>query len=193
VWNDSGDGNLVRFDSEPEGKGRGKNIGKDITNMLMWTGCVYQPILDTNNDGVVDENYVPLAYDTDGTPGISPDEFQTWLDDNREGYVYPDSLDVNADGVVDELDVPHDPYDEDSNSFIDWDEFVAWVNDNLPSGTTIEDLLVALWACYDEPVWVFSIADLVYQNQVVINDGIKNLQIRFYPVATTVFEPVVEQ
>ena len=193
VWNDSGYGNLVRFDSKPEGKGRGKTNGKDITNMFMWTGCVYQPILDTNNDGVVDESDVPAGYDTDGTLGISPQEFQAWLNDNREGYVYPDSFDVNDDGVVDELDVPHDPYDENSDNFIEWNEFVAWVNDNLPSGTTIEDLLVALWACYDEPVWVFSIADLVYQNQVVINDGIKNLQIRFYPVATTEFVPVVEE
>ncbi len=193
VWDDSGDGNLVRFDSKPEGKGRGKTKGKDITNMFMWTGCVYQPILDTNNDGVVDENDVPGEYDTDGTPGIGPDEFQEWLEDNREGYVYPDSFDVNTDGVVDELDVPLGPYDQDSSGDIDWGENEVWDNDNLPSGTVIEDLWVPLWACYNEPVWVFTIADLVYQNQVVINDGIKNLQIRFYPVATTVFEPVVEE
>ena len=63
-----------------------------------------------------------------------------------------------------------------------------WVNDNLPAGTTRDDLLVPLWACYDDPVWVFSIADLVLQNQVVVNDGVKNLQIRFYPVATTTFD-----
>jgi len=156
----------------------------------MWTGCVYQPILDTNEDGVVDENDVPSSYDTDGTLGISSEEFQSWLNDNPEGYVYPESFDMNGDGEVNEMDVEHcclGTYDTDSSGIIESDEFVVWVNDNLPSGTTIEDLLVPLWACYDNPVWVFSIADLVYQNQVVINDGIKNLQLRFYPVATTTF------
>jgi hypothetical protein len=184
-------GNLVRFDSQPDGKGRGKSQGKDITNMFMWTGCVYQPILDTNEDGVVDENDVPSSYDTDGTLGISSEEFQSWLNDNPEGYVYPESFDMNGDGEVNEMDVEHcclGTYDTDSSGIIESDEFVVWVNDNLPSGTTIEDLLVPLWACYDNPVWVFSIADLVYQNQVVINNGIKNLQLRFYPVATTTFD-----
>lgn len=180
-------GNLVRFDSQPDGKGRGKSLGKDITNMFMWTGCVYQPILDTNGDGVVDENDVPDSYDTDLSGVIEEDEFQAWLNDNTVGEVYPESLDMNEDGVVNENDVPTS-YDTDLSGIIEEDEFVVWVNDNLPNGTSIDDLTVPLWECYDEPVWVFSIADLVYQNQVVINDGIKNLQLRFYPVATTTFD-----
>jgi hypothetical protein len=184
-------GNLVRFDSQPDGKGRGKSMGKDITNMFMWTGCVYQPILDTNDDGAVDELDVPISYDTNPDGLIDETEFQAWLNDNTEGYVYPESFDMNKDGVANEADVEScclDTYDTDSSEIIELDEFVVWVNDNLPSGTTIEDLLIPLWACYDEPVWVFSIADLVYQNQVVFNDGIKNLQLRFYPVATTTFD-----
>jgi hypothetical protein len=184
-------GNLVRFDSQPDGKGRGKSMGKDITNMFMWTGCVYQPILDTNGDGAVNELDVPDSYDTDLNGVIDETEFQAWLNDNTEGYVYPESFDMNGDGVVNEADVEFcclGTYDTDDSGAIEEDEFIVWVNDNLPSGTTIEDLLVPLWACYDTPVWVFSIADLVYQNQVVINDGIKNLQLRFYPVATTTFD-----
>jgi hypothetical protein len=184
-------GNLVRFDSEPDGKGRGKSMGKDITNMFMWTGCVYQPILDTNGDGTVNELDVPISYDIDSSGEIDGTEFQAWLNDNIEGHVYPESFDMNGDGVVNEADVEFcciGTYDTDGSGAIEEDEFVVWVNDNLPSGTTIEDLLVPLWACYDTPVWVFSIADLVYQNQVVINDGIKNLQLRFYPVATTTFD-----
>jgi hypothetical protein len=182
-------GNLVRFDSEPDGKGRGKSQAKDITDMFMWTGCVYQPILDTNGDGAVDENDVPSSYDIDGTQGISPEEFQNWLDANAEGYSYPASFDINKDGEVNEQDVEDlATYDNNSNGSIEWDEFVVWVNDNLPAGTTMDDLLVPLWACYDKPVWVFSIADLVLQNQVVLNDGVKNVQIRLYPVATTTFD-----
>jgi len=181
--------NLVRFDSEPEGKGRGKTQGKDITDMFMWTGWVFQPILDTDGDGDVDYDDVPASYDTNGTLGIQQDEFEAWLDDNTEGYVFPSSLDLNEDGVVDYGDVPAS-YDTNGTLGIQQDEFEAWLNDNLPSGTTIEDYLVPLWSHYDTPIWVFSIADLVYKNQVLTNDGIKNLQIRFYPVATTEYSQV---
>ena len=51
----------------------------------------------------------------------------------------------------------------------------------------VDGVTITLWEYYED-VWVFNIADLVYQNQVVTNEGIKNLQIRFYPVATTTFE-----
>jgi hypothetical protein len=90
--------------------------------------------------------------------------------------------DLNGNGVIDEWDGEFDPWidgiDPDS-------EFEAWLYDNMTA--TIDGVTVTLWEYYDE-VWVFSIADLVYQNQVVTNEGIKNLQIRFYPVATTTFE-----
>jgi hypothetical protein len=77
-------GNLFRFDSQPNGKGRGKSMGKDITNMFMWTGCVYQPILDTNDDGAVNELDVPDSYDTNSINGIDETEFQAWLNYNTE-------------------------------------------------------------------------------------------------------------
>jgi len=192
----SGEGNLVRFDSAPEGKGRGKTIGKEITDMFMWSGCVYQPILDVNQDGVVDESDVEACcledYDADQSGDIDQTEFQVWLDNNTTGYVFPTtpSLDVNQDGVVNESDVEAcclEDYDADQSGDIDQTEFLLWASERLPDGTIITNFLVPLWACYDQPVWVFTIADLVYQNQVVINEGIKNLQIRFYPVATTEF------
>ena len=261
---------LVRFDSEPEGKGRGKNQGKDITDMFMWSGWVFHWSLDLNQDGEVDHEDVeyacwssfdtnadgiidaaersgglpPCVYDLDSSSAIEPwdgvydpedpaepnSEFETWLFDNTEGYVFPLSLDLNGDGAVDELDVeyacwssfdtnadgiidaaersgglPPCVYDLDSSSAIEpWDgvydpedpaepnsEFETWLEDNIPSGTSISDYFIPLWAYYDpdEPVWVFTIADLVYQNQVVTNLGIKNLQIRFYPVDSTEFTP----
>jgi hypothetical protein len=174
---------LVRFDSEPEGKGRGNNQGKDITDMFMWSGWVFQPILDLNGDGAVNELDV---------------EYACWS-----------SFDTNADGIIDAAErsggLPPCVYDLDSSSAIEpWDgvydpedptepnsEFETWLDDNIPSGTSISDYFIPLWAYYDpdDPVWVFTIADMVYQNQVVINEGIKNLQIRFYPVDSTEFTP----
>jgi len=109
--------------------------------------------------------------------------------------------DANTDGNIDRLDLAFEfdcPYDDDDNGVIDpWDEyyyeadeFENWLEDKIPGDQTEADFWVdLLWEHYDTPVWVFTIADLVYHNQVISNYGIKNLQIRFYPVATTEFEP----
>lgn len=246
---------LVRFDSEPAGKGRGKTQGKDITDMFMWTGWVFHPILDVNLDdnvneldviadscpwdadanGVIDATELqawkdayggvgydangdgPIneldviadscPYDADANGVIDATEFQDWLDDNTQGWVFPPSLDLNGDGDVNELDVAEEcgdslasltcPYDLNSDGVIDpWDgvyneadEFENWLEDKIPGDQDSTDFWVTLWAHYDTPVWVFTIADLVYNNQVITNQGIKNLQIRFYPVATTNFDP----
>ncbi|MEJ2365554.1 MAG: hypothetical protein P8017_12910 [Deltaproteobacteria bacterium] len=77
---------FYRFDPTSEDKGKGKSKAQDITGLFMWTGYVLQADLDTSGpdgvpDGVIDEYDVPLSYDTDGTPGISTDEFNTWLQD----------------------------------------------------------------------------------------------------------------
>jgi len=242
---------LVRFDSEPAGKGRGKNVGKDITDMFMWSGWVFHGSLDLNGDGSVNELDVeyacwsdydyndngvidqsdldilgdqdgdfdadrldlvvvsPCLYDGDNNGIIDAGEFSNWLDANQEGWVFPLGLDLNGDGVVDHLDVVQDCYDMcscgtvfgcvydlDNNGVIDpfdgsydeEDEFENWLEDKIPGDQTVSDFYVTLWEHYETPVWVFTIADLVYHNQVVFNEGIKNLQIRFYPVATTEFE-----
>jgi hypothetical protein len=279
--NELGEYLLVRFDSELTGKGRGKNVGKDMTDMFMWSGSVFHGSLDLNGDGAVNEldveygcwsaydtngngvidydpdllgigdangdgtidrldlaHVAPCAYDLDSNGEISEGEFDNWLDLNQEGWVFPLGLDLNDDGAVNELDVEYDcwsaydtngngvieydpdllaigdanldtsidrldlayvspcAYDLDSNGVIDpWDgsydeadEFENWLEDKIPGDQTEADFLVDLWEHYETPVWVFTIADLVYHNQVVTNEGIKNLQIRFYPVATTEFE-----
>ena len=180
--------NLVRFDSEPEGKGRGKTQGKNITDMFMWTGWVFHPDLDVNSDNVVDETDViadNCTGDTDHDGSISPTELQAW----KDAYIPNPGVgyDANGDGDINELDVIADTCDYDINGdgdgVIDPDEFEAWLGDNMGDP---ED---PLWYHYETPVWVFTIADLVYHNQVYINEGIKNLQIRFYPKGPTQFTP----
>jgi len=192
---DSGD-TLIRFDPEPEGKGKGKTLGKNITDMFLWTGFVFDPSVDLNTDGAVNELDVEYAcwsgYDFDGDglitdadlansgvtdlsgPGGIPDGI---VDRWDLAVTAPCTYDLNGNGLIDTWDGlydPDDPSEPDS-------EFETWLYDNM-----IGDDGTILWNYYDEE-WVFNIADLVYQNQVVTNEGIKNLQIRFYPVATTTF------
>ncbi len=63
------------------------------------------------------------------------------------------------------------------NGFIDQAEMDNWLAAQAELGL----------ATYYDHEWVFNVADLVIQDQTVINDGTKLLQIRFYPVATTQF------
>jgi hypothetical protein len=84
------DGYFIRFDdnsSIPNGKGKGRSIAKNITDMFMWTGWVVDGSLDTNGpdgipDGVIDEYDVPGSYDTLEPFGeITQEELNNWLED----------------------------------------------------------------------------------------------------------------
>ena len=121
------------------------------------------------------------AYDLDGNGIIE--------DSDLAATIY----DADEDGDIDRADLviiaPCD-YDLDNNGVIDaTTEFENWLEDKIPGDQddTGSDFWVTLWAHYETPVWVFTIADLVYNNQVITNQGIKNLQIRFYPVDGTTF------
>jgi len=182
---DSGENTLIRFDPKPEDKGRGKSLGKNITDMFLWTGFVFHPSLDLNEDGFVDELDVEYAcwsqYDYDGN-GLIETEDLSYSDRSDLALASPCDYDRDNNGIIDEWDGELDPWQD---GIVPDSEFEAWLYDNMTA--TIDGVAVTLWQYYNEE-WVFKIADLVYQNQVVTNEGIKNLQIRFYPVATTTFE-----
>lgn len=186
-------GELYRFDGDSD-KGKGKSQGRSITDMFLWSGLVFHPDLDVNGDGVVNESDViadTCLGDTNHNGTIENDEFIAWSD------AHLDSDDINSDNVVNYMDVIADtcPYDSDKDGMISYDgnfdentfpdcEFEDWLSDNAVNSEGDP-----LWQYYDKE-WVFTIADLVYLNQVVTNEGIKNLQIRFYPKDTTVFTPL---
>ena len=75
---------FVRFEGQNV-KGKGKSKAVDITNLFMWTGWFYDPSLDSNGDGVIDENDVPMDYDDpllhggNGDGIIDTSEFNSWL------------------------------------------------------------------------------------------------------------------
>jgi hypothetical protein len=94
------------------------------------------------------------------------------------GYVCDDSLDIDGpegvpDGVIDEYDVT---YDADLDGDIDSEDLLPWLEQE--GSCTFHD-----------NTWIFDLADLVVQDQTIDNDGTKLLQIRFYPVETTEFQP----
>jgi len=125
----SGENTMIRFDSEPEGKGKGKTLGKNITDMFLWTGFAFDPSLDLNEDTVVDELDVEYAcwsgYDADGD-GVITD---TDLDNSG-------LEDLTGDALVDRWDLAlADPciYDQNSNGVIDeWDGIYDSEDPNEP-------------------------------------------------------------
>lgn len=136
-------GNFLRL-IPGSSSGKGKSPGVDITGLFMWTGWVIYDLvaLDSNIDGVVDINDVPLGdYD---------------LNVNT-----PDNRDYNNSGIVDSADLD------------------AWLLYMITLDSTD--------ATYISNQWIFNIADIVEQDQSIVNDGAKLLQVRFYPVATTDF------
>lgn len=91
------------------------------------------------------------------------------------GYVSDNlSLDMNDNGYLDIGDVPAD---QDGDLDIDETDLTLWLDYLVSIGEAVKH----------EGIWIFDIADMVISGQTVINDGTKNFQIRFYPVATTEF------
>ncbi len=105
------------------------------------------------------------------------------------GWVVNDALDANLDGVIDINDVPLGDYDVDALTPDNRD----YNNDGFENEADVEawltDMELAGMAWYFENEWILNIADLVITEQGLTNDGTKLLQIRFYPVDSTVFIP----
>ena len=152
------DQGLVRYDSGTSGKGAKKAV--DITPLFLWSGV---GCIDPNDDGqIMADDFVDV--DSSGTLNAT---------DTLDGFaITQDHVDAA------ELEAGTIP-----NSDIDTDaEFEALLI-ILGQDETFE-------ACvFEEDTWVFDVfgADLVIQNQTLTNDGVKNLQIRFYPNQTTTF------
>ena len=110
------------------------------------------------------------------------------------GWVVDSILDTSGpsgvpDGIIDIYDVPVGDYDSNlltapnqdynNDGSINELDVEAWLTDQALLGT----------AWYFEDTWILNIADLVITEQGLTNDGTKLLQIRFYPVDSTLFTP----
>ena len=105
---------------------KGANKAAEITDMFKWTGWICNESADTNGDGEITIEDVPISFDS------------------------------NVDGVIDETELEN-----------------YLLNQNCQ--------------LVEEPKWIFDIADLVVYGWDYQNNGAKLVQVRFYPLKTTVF------
>jgi len=161
---DCDDQGLVRYDTTTSGKGAKKAV--DITPLFLWTGV---GCIDPNDDGVI--------------------TVEDFVDEDNSGTLNEgDTLDgspISEQNIIEVHAIISDGADD---LLID-------------SVAEFQALLIVLGkdpgfaACvFEENTWVFDVfgADLVIQNQTITNDGVRNLQIRFYPQQTTLFEPAYD-
>ncbi len=93
-----------------------------------------------------------------------------------EGYVTDNlTLDFNGNGYFDDGDAVSDNATPCKYTFT---EVEPWL-DCLVLAGMVEKV---------GPMWIFDVAEMMITGQEVWNDGTRNFQIRFYPVATTAFE-----
>ena len=147
-------------------KGKGAKKAVDITPLFLWTGIACE---DLNDDGEL----TFADFDTDGLGTIDVGEGMTNSGDSITLAHILAALAVSDTGIADVIDT-----DADFNALL-----------------TVLAEAVDYDGCVSETdLWVFNLfdADLVIQNQTLTNDGVKNLQIRFYPQQTTEFIPAYE-
>ncbi len=142
---------------------KGAKNGVNITGLFTWSG-------DACKDIVVDGEITIADFDIGNTNGVVDS-----LDDGIE-QAHINQAEADAGSVLPEL-----------NGVVDNDAELNELIKILAEDESFE-------GCVDVmPTWVFNIlgddVDLVIYNQTLVNDGVSNLQIRFYPVETTLFTP----
>lgn len=164
--------------SETDGWPFGFDPDADLVGVGLVTtdGNLYTPNTDgyfERFDPPTDDPYEPGRGNKQGkSKAVDISDLFKW-----SGYVSDNmSLDLNSNGYLDIDDTPLD-WDADLSGDIDESEYQSWLDAMVAAGEVI----------YYDGIWIFDVADMVISGQTVVNDGTKNFQIRFYPVATTEF------
>ena len=111
------------------------------------------------------------------------------VDLDGDGQITLADFDLNGDGIVDVVDIELLGL-SDIIGLIDVDgDGIIESPDNGTGTDELLELLKNIQGCqvFDEPTWIFTIADLVIHGFDYENNGSKLTQIRFYPVDTTQF------
>ncbi len=162
---------LYRYtdDGETSSKpGKGAKKAVDITGLFIWSGigCV---------DGLVQDGQLTIS-DFDITQGANDSELDAG--DTLNGTaITQDHVDAAEIAVHTAIE----------DGLITTDEEFEALLVVLAQDETFEACVVV------NETWVFNLfgdnVDLVIQNHTIVNDGVSNLQIRFYPNQTTTFTP----
>jgi hypothetical protein len=175
-------GSLERFDDSPPQKGKGKNNFVDITGLFQWSGAICNAtILDdpinTNDDGQITIEDFDI-FNVDGELDWEDVSAALGVDETTaKGYI--DAAEDDAINIGNQDQPNPDPNSDDNliNTDKEFAAFMEVVYGEPPYECT---------AIYDE--WVFNLAQIVGVGVDVINDGGITVQVRFYPVDTTVIE-----
>lgn len=174
-------GTLQRWEDPNATTKKGKNQFTSITGLFQWTGAVCDSSILTWDDPLTNiygdgDGYMTIGdFDTNGNNVIDKDDLQSL------GFAVDDA---SALAIINnsEAAVPGDagiPIND--NDFIDTEsEFAAFME--YVFGST--DNCTAI---YD--IWVFNLAQIVVEGLQIKNDGGLTVQVRFYPVDTTVITP----
>ena len=170
---------LERFDYTPPQKGKGKSNFVDITGLFQWSGAICNAtILDNATINTIDDGQITIT-DFDGDGDLDNADlvslgYATDNDDADATIIGP----AETAALSNDQD-PLDPKSDDGiiNTEKEFAAFMEIVFGGPPYECT---------AIYD--VWVFNLAQIVAVGVEVINDGGITVQVRFYPVATTVVE-----
>jgi len=163
---------LERYTTETSGKGAKKAV--DITPLFLWSGV---GCLDADGSKTINFNDF---IDADGSGNVTAGDFLNHEDGDTKSLVTEDHI--------------HDAYTATGNpepAFLS----IAFPSDEFDQLIIILGQDPAFEGCvFEENTWVFDVfgADLVIQNQTLTNDGVRTLQIRFYPQQTTLFEPAYD-
>lgn len=169
-----------RFDPVPsgnKGKGTGRSKGMDITRLFTYTGWVADASLDIGNstggcllgqqDGILDNCDVPLnAWTIITDAGFDPQDYDPHV------HYYP-----SCDKTITWGDL--------TPNGIDIEEWLAFQEDYWQLYPEDSDSVACNYYCEE---FILNIADLVVTEQGIVNQGAKLLQIRFYPVETTLYD-----
>jgi hypothetical protein len=159
-----------RFDPIPSGnngKGTGRSKGMDITRLFTYTGWAADASLDIGNS----------------TGGCLP---------GQDGILDNCDVPLTAWTIITDAGFNPEDYDPHIHNYPNCGDVTHGVDDgqiDIEEWLAFQEDLGAVACNYYCEEFILNIADLVVTEQEIENQGAKLLQIRFYPVDTTVYTP----
>jgi hypothetical protein len=154
------------------GKGKTRQLAVDVTESFMWSGTVCNANLDFTGDGSISLSDFNVTNNVGGDP---------------DGVVNASDFDaLIALGLISPTDD-----DDPTNDFVTGADIMALIDANgneiIDPGAEFTALLNLIAEClvFENPIWIFTAADIVEHGFDYLNHGSKLTQIRFYNASAT--------